>query len=192
MILTGVVLAGGKSSRMGKDKALLSWRNGESMLAHQHSLLADIFGRERVFISGTREGFTAFPDEREGCGPLEGVKVTLENLTRFQDEFGVVFVPVDMPLLTKEDIGTLISSIGRHDAITFEGMNLPVYIQNPRKALQEILGMERCLRGSRFSLKGLYRNLSMAQIRPESPDRLANINTPEDFHVALSTTNSPA
>ena len=67
--LSGIVLAGGRSSRMGTDKAGLSFR-GMTLLEWQVSKLQRL-GIEEIIISGSRGVRDVFP----GRGPLGGQKI---------------------------------------------------------------------------------------------------------------------
>ena len=90
----GVVLAGGRSSRMGTDKAGLLWR-GQSLLEHMRELLQEA-GAVRVLTSGPYVGAGGLPDQEADMGPLGG----LLTLAQTQVDGVYVLVPVDMPLLS--------------------------------------------------------------------------------------------
>jgi molybdopterin-guanine dinucleotide biosynthesis protein A len=77
MRFSAIILAGGQSSRMGRDKALLEV-DGKSLLARQIELVREV-GAAEVFISG-RAGvdYAAFgcgvlQDEFQNAGPLAGI-----------------------------------------------------------------------------------------------------------------------
>ena len=96
----GFVLAGGQSSRMGKDKALLEF-GGRPLIAHAAGILIE--AGLPVYIAGgraeTREALAAHApvigDAEPGLGPLSGV---CSGLASTAGDFGV-FVPVDAPFL---------------------------------------------------------------------------------------------
>jgi molybdopterin-guanine dinucleotide biosynthesis protein A len=94
--LAGFVLAGGRSSRMGRDKALLQL-GGVSMIERAVSKLRTL--TEQVFILGTRAELASFaplvPDLRESCGPLGGMEAAL---SRTDCDWSLV-MPVDMPFV---------------------------------------------------------------------------------------------
>ena len=76
------ILAGGQSRRMGRDKALVSWR-GQPLLAHMVAT-ARAAGAAEVVISGDPAKYAAFgpcvPDQWPGCGPLGGIASVLRFL----------------------------------------------------------------------------------------------------------------
>jgi molybdopterin-guanine dinucleotide biosynthesis protein A len=87
--INGFVLAGGKSTRMGQDKASLNWR-GRSLLEHMVTLLSSSADHVRVV------GRPPLPDRIPDCGPLGGIVTALDS----SDTEGNLVVAVDLPLLT--------------------------------------------------------------------------------------------
>ncbi len=81
MNFCAVVLAGGKSSRMGSDKALLEI-GGQTLLERQIDLAREM-GAEKIFISGragqdySAFGCRALRDKFPGAGPLAGIERAL-------------------------------------------------------------------------------------------------------------------
>lgn len=94
--LTGFVLAGGRSTRMGQDKALLLLEGiplVQRAVAKLHAVASE------VFLLGNREELAPFaplvPDLRESCGPLGGMEAAL---SRASHDWSLI-LPVDMPFL---------------------------------------------------------------------------------------------
>jgi molybdopterin-guanine dinucleotide biosynthesis protein A len=90
----GFVLAGGRSSRMGQDKALLQL-GGRPMLEISLDKLRvlPLAGPPRV--AGARSDAGAIADVHPGCGPLSGIEAALTASAQPLN----VFLPLDMPLL---------------------------------------------------------------------------------------------
>ena len=96
----GFVLAGGQSSRMGQDKALLHFA-GRPLVAHALSILSQ--AGLSVSIAGARpsartslEAFAPVVEDPEpGLGPLAGICAALASTAARY----AVFLPVDLPLL---------------------------------------------------------------------------------------------
>jgi molybdopterin-guanine dinucleotide biosynthesis protein A len=102
MNFSAVILAGGKSSRMGRDKAFLEI-NGQPLLVRQISLAQEA-GASQIIISG-RAGtdYSAFNcqvlvDQSPDLGPLSGIDAALQTVT---DPLLLVLA-VDMPYLTAD------------------------------------------------------------------------------------------
>ena len=72
-----VLLAGGDSTRMGRDKAFIPWSGG-TLLEHQLATLSAT-GAHEVFISARDSakyayaGVSVVCDDEDSCGPLGGV-----------------------------------------------------------------------------------------------------------------------
>ena len=96
--VTGYVLAGGRSSRMGRDKATLDL-SGRTLIERSVEKLRDV--AERVCIVGRRPELAGVagvvPDLREGCGPLAGVEAALEDV---RTEWALLMA-VDMPFVPR-------------------------------------------------------------------------------------------
>ncbi len=116
---TGFVLAGGASSRMGQDKALLPW--GQRTLVEQALATLREAGVERVAIAGARaQELAAFApvvqDAEPGHGPLGGICAALESM---HTEWAV-FLPVDAPLLP----ASLLAYMLHHAQVTGRAVTL--------------------------------------------------------------------
>jgi len=85
----GFVLAGGRSRRMGRDKATLQWHHG-SLLDHAAALLST--AADHVRIVGRED----LPDRLPACGPLGGILTALEAADTEKN----LVIAVDLPLLT--------------------------------------------------------------------------------------------
>ena len=96
----GFVLAGGQSSRMGQDKALLLFA-GRPLVAHALSIFsrAGIAASIAGVRSSARTALEAFApvveDAEPGLGPLAGICAALASTSARY----AVFLPVDLPLL---------------------------------------------------------------------------------------------
>ena len=103
------VLAGGRSTRMGKDKALLQVAGRpllELALDKLRTLGLDASVPPR--IAGTRPDLSSYapivPDLHPGCGPLSGIEAALAATTQPLN----LFLPVDLPLLPAEFLGWIL------------------------------------------------------------------------------------
>jgi len=107
--ITGVVLAGGQSRRMGKDKRFLEW-NGQTFLDRVCGILKDIF--EEVIVVGALQDYDCshlsvryVTDSIPGKGSMGGLYTGLMESTEL---FSFV-VACDMPFLNKDVIRRLCS-----------------------------------------------------------------------------------
>lgn len=104
--MNAFVLAGGKSTRMGRDKALLEWR-GRPLVEHALGKLRAL--GMPAHLLGTRPDLARFapviPDNFPDRGPLGGIEAALG----FTDTELNLFLPIDLPLLPVEFLRWLIA-----------------------------------------------------------------------------------
>ncbi len=100
------VLAGGKSIRMGRDKAMLPFR-GQPLIEHVLHLVRAAGCDPR--IAGSRADLAGYapvlPDLHPGCGPLSGIEA---GLAAAPAGSAVLFVAVDLPLLPASFLALLL------------------------------------------------------------------------------------
>jgi molybdopterin-guanine dinucleotide biosynthesis protein A len=108
MATTGVIIAGGRGRRMGRDKALVEFR-GRPMATHVAAALRTagidvvVVGREEPLA-----GEATIPDDPDsGRGPAAGLLTALRHLSG-----DVVLVAVDQPLLRAETVTALMNMPG--------------------------------------------------------------------------------
>lgn len=99
--MVGVILAGGKSSRMEKDKALLLL-DGETFIKRISDQLKNNF-RSSIIISEKNEdyfsvGLKTHQDIYNNCGPLGGIHSALKN----SETKSVFIISCDLPLITSD------------------------------------------------------------------------------------------
>ena len=103
--VTAFILAGGKSTRMGSDKALLEF-DGETLLTRTLMRARAVAGR--VCIVGAREKFEMFgpviEDVYPDSGPLAGIHAALQSSTT---DLNLVLA-VDMPFLPESALKYLL------------------------------------------------------------------------------------
>ena len=119
---SGFVLAGGESSRMGRDKSLLPFA-GQPLIAHalfilrEAGLPAAIAGTNPQANSVLAAYAPVVDDPRPGLGPLAGICTALAAVAMRY----VVFLPVDLPLLPC----SLIAYMLHHAEITGLAVTVP-------------------------------------------------------------------
>lgn len=175
MEISAAVLAGGYSTRMGRDKASLPFGDG-TLLTHQTRKLQSL-GIEEVLISGTADGI---PDVYPHRGPLSGIHACL--LQAKHD--AVLFLSVDAPLVPEEALLPLIEAhTGGVTLLEHDGEVEPlmgIYDRALAATCEGILQTERT---------SVRRLLDQAQVRRVSytgdPALLFNCNTPEAYQKLL-------
>jgi len=188
--VTAFVLAGGRSSRMGADKALLSFRN-QTLLARALETATAVAGR--VVIVGPRERYAAYGDVVEDsysdCGPLAGIHAAL---AASQTELNLM-LSVDMPLMTAGFLQWLLEQ-SRHaselivvpDALGGQQPLCAVYRQPVHPLAEEALKNGDCKVGHLFS-RAPTRYISETEMRAAgfSPDIFRHVNTFAEYEALV-------
>ncbi len=190
----GVVLAGGKSTRMGTSKALLPF-GPETMLQRVVRLLSPIVSPIVVVAAESQElpdlptSVVVTRDEREGRGPLEGLRAGLKALP--SDVEAAYVTSCDVPLLVPEFVTQMIGFAEHYDiaVMEIEGFAHPlsaVYRRSTLPHVEDLLAHDR-LRPAFLFDAVRTRRVSPAEITTD-PDlqTLRNLNTPEDYRQALA------
>lgn len=190
--VTAFILAGGKSTRMGADKALLEF-DGETLLARTLKAAKAVAGR--VCIVGAREKFELYgpviEDVYSGCGPLGGIHAALQAST---SELNLVLA-VDMPQLPQTALRFVIEQARACDAVVtvprvngFHQTLCAVY----RLEFAELA--EKSLQQGRNKIEPLYASTSVRVLDEAElaevdivPAMFENLNTPQDLERAFRT-----
>ena len=116
MGISGFVLAGGRSSRLGRDKALLPWPPGASAEGNRQTLLQHSIVRLQsvcatVSVCANRDDLpfdgAVIPDALSGSGPLGGIVAALEHSST---EWNLLLA-VDLPFLPVEVLQELVARV---------------------------------------------------------------------------------
>lgn len=189
-MLAGVILAGGKSSRMGVDKSALILPESQiSLLEHSQQQLALICA-ENVFISGASHP-DAFLDLVPNCGPLAGIYSVLNQLQKQNSQINeIIVVAVDMPDIRYTDLDYLVK-MGRESQslCCFYKCFLPLYMPLTTEVIEYLSALfvpqtsEPALsnKQSQYALKRMVNELQGRQIAVLKDAQLDNINTPEQW-----------
>ncbi len=167
--IAGIVLAGGRSSRMGKNKALLEY-NGTSLLNHMMVLLQKA-GLSELYVSGTFDGCKAIPDRQAYEGPACAMYDVWAHLESKAYE-AVLYVPVDMPLLSFKALELLLA---QEEGAYFEEHYLPAFIPTSKFSAYS-KQQERSVRAllNVFEIKAVPLPASLK-------NEMFNANTPENW-----------
>lgn len=173
---TGVVLAGGKSLRMGRDKAGLAFR-GRSLLDHMLDLLAQ-GGVHPSIVSGQYAGYPCIPDAAPDGGPIAGMLAVAEALPGRR----LLFVPIDMPLLDPRLIRRLLTEAVDAVCVRFEDYALPMRL-DANAFVRDRLHAAALESGRRRSVLALQAAVGVESLPLGAEDAAAmgNCNTPAEW-----------
>jgi len=185
-----IILAGGSSTRMGRDKALLAL--GESTLIQSLvTRFVEQIGPVIVVLRpgrelSTQQASTVY-DIYQGAGPLAGLHAGL--MASPDDEN--LLLACDMPLADPELARYMLTRLSDHDAVVPMLARGPeplfaVYRKSCLPAVESSIAAGRLrMRDPLDRLDVLY--IPEDEIRERDPDLRSffNINTPEDYREAL-------
>lgn len=194
----GVVLAGGKSSRMGRDKVTLRY-NGQMLICRMLLLLEELsrtIKLQDILVSGTLaggsvDGYESIPDCLPNLGPLGGIYSILKHVQGQPEAFPawLVVVPVDMPHLTSASLEELLlQATGDVVLVHFEGKELPLVLRLD-EAMFDVLSHTVHDEGDRhsLSLRALFERAqqqskgTIMSVPISNNSIMSNFNTPEDL-----------
>ncbi len=188
--VTAFILAGGRSTRMGSDKALLSL-GGQTLL--ERALRTASTVAKTVVISGSRERYGRYGDVVEDvirdCGPLGGIHAAL-SIT--QTDLNLM-LSVDTPLMGSDFLAWLLeqASASRELVVVPEALGgLQPLAAVYRRALRTVA--EQALKSGDYKIDHLFqlaptRYISEAEIMAAgfSLAVFSNVNTVEEYRALL-------
>ena len=187
--ITGVILAGGKSSRMGQNKALMAL-GGKRLVDRVIEVMRSVFD-ELLLVTNTPEVYAALgvPMVRDVWpekGSLGGVYSAIYHVATPY----CLVVACDMPFLRAAVLRYLITQTAGYDVVVPDvlGELQTLHAIYSKACLQPI---ERRLEANRLRIVGFFpdvrvRTVTASELEPYDPELLAfqNLNTPEEFQAA--------
>ena len=183
---TAVLLAGGESRRMGRDKATVVFRD-EALWRRQLRILRDL-GPDKVFVSARTESSwlpadtELLLDEPPSRGPLSGLTKALVQMQTSH----LVVLAVDMPFVTREQLRLLgsLAKPGRGVVPIIGERAEPLAGVYPAEAAADFA---TALAGTDFSLQRIVRKLAADEkvtlyaVPIEDEHLYRSVNEPSDF-----------
>jgi molybdopterin-guanine dinucleotide biosynthesis protein A len=189
-MVTVAIQAGGKSSRMGRDKALIRLA-GRPLIEHVLSQVQGL-GEETIITTNTPDrlaylGLRMASDQSPVGGALQGLRTALRAASHPR----VLVVACDMPFLRRPLLEHLLH-LSQEDADVVVPKNgrfyEPLHAVYQTRVLPEI---EASLEAGRFRLDSFFPRVDVLPVVGSDLDRLDpqrrsffNVNTPEDLERA--------
>ena len=195
MDVAGIILVGGKSTRMGVPKATLPF-GPELMIQRVLRLLSQV-ARPVIVVAAADQVLPSLPsaahivrDRREGRGPLEGIRAGLEALEGRSEAAYVA--GCDVPTLRAGFVRMLAERLAGHRiAVPVDGQHYhplaAVYRIDVLTEVRELLAADRLRPAFLFQAVDTC-CVPVDQLRSVDPDlsSLDNLNRPEDYFAALT------
>ena len=191
-----IVLCGGKSSRMGQDKATLPF-GPEMMLQRVVRILSlTIDPSSIVVVASSEQILPELPapvivtrDTRSNRGPLEGIATGLRSMPNSVES--VYATSCDVPLMVPEFVAMMFERLGNDDiAVPYDGQYhhplAAVYRPRVLTVIESLLAMDR-LRPRFLFDRVSTTEVQVDDLRQVDPtlSTLMNLNSPEDYQTAL-------
>lgn len=188
MTLAAVLLAGGESRRMGRDKATIKL-NGEPLWQRQLRILRaldpdQIFVSARVAPSWLPPDVELLIDDPPSRGPLSGLTKALAQMRTTH----LLALAVDMPFMTADELERLfdLARLGQGVVSVIGERAEPLAAVYPAVA---IVDFQAALVGADFSLQSLIQKLAatakvqLVRIGNESVHLYRSVNEPGDLNL---------
>ncbi|MGO9139062.1 MAG: molybdenum cofactor guanylyltransferase [Syntrophales bacterium] len=188
--MTGVILSGGKSARMGINKAFLEFE-GKRLIDRTMLTFKDLF-REVILVTNSPLDYLdqdciIVSDIFKDKGALGGIYTGL-----FYASYNHAFVSAcDMPFLNKSFIEHMIECVDRYDVVVPEPPNglQPLHAIYSKRCLPAI---KKLMNADSLKITGFYRGLKTLTVEKETiksfdPEgkMFLNVNTRKDFeHIS--------
>ena len=195
MAVTGIVLAGGLSRRLGRDKAVEPI-DGEPLISRVIRRLEGLTDEIVVVVNNSaRGGQLPLPDAAKvavdvypDSGSLGGI---FSGLSAAKNDWGFV-VACDMPFLNSDLIAHILTQRQYHDAVVpmLGGFPEPTHAAYSKACLPHI---ERRLKSNQLRIAAFFdsvrvRSLAEEEVDQFDPEHLSffNVNTPDDLSRATA------
>lgn len=191
--LNGLILIGGRSTRMHQDKSVLQY-HASNQRDHLFQLLSPICSR--VFLSCNNaqaielsNSYEVLQDIIEGIGPIGGIHAAFKN----NPNAAWLAVACDLPFLSIGTLSYLISHRQKDKQATAfrsgkNGFPEPLLaIYEPAAYPEVALGIEKGM----YSPSKLLLNMDVAWLEVPNENELKNVNDPEAYRRSLSEIRSP-
>ena len=186
--VTGVILAGGESRRMGCDKSLLPVQ-GARFIDHIHQTLSEVFD-EVLLVTNSPELYAEIPcrkvpDIYHAQGALAGIHSGLAHARSEQ----IFVVACDMPFVSATAIRSLCAMADEGDVVIprSERGSEPLHALYSKRCLP---AMERVLDAGRKRIVHFFPDVAVQEVAPEQVAWIdpggrsfLNINTPEEYYA---------
>lgn len=187
--MAAVILAGGQSRRMGKDKPALALGKG-TLLTHAIDLYRPFFEELAVSVNQLGRYDTAgvreITDTYQGIGPLGGLHAALRALPGR----AILFAAADLPYADPALALALFERLAGHDACGImrkDGYFEPLFAVYTDRCLPAV---EACIARGEYALRSIYRHVDLEVVGEEALPQFdmeklfRNVNTPEEYEAA--------
>jgi len=193
--ITGIILSGGKSTRMGENKAFIEIE-GVPIVSRIHNLFKELF-KEVVIVTNQQELFKNFDSKiYSDLLPNKGVLGGLYTGLFFSTFHYSFCVACDMPFIKKSLVQYIIKNIDGEDVVvprTIDGLQ-PMHAVYSKNCLDPI---KNIIEQGKYKIIDIYNRVNVKIIEEKyfisiDPFResFVNVNTPEELRSIISVKES--
>jgi len=188
--LTGIILAGGKSSRMGKDKGLCEF-NGKALVAYAIETLKPLCGKLIISANHFPEKYEQFEvpvigDEIKNIGPMGGIYTCLKHSTTRHN----LVLSCDTPFVGTILLKHLLKQVQNEQVIAPAHHTFLIEPLSSYYATNLLDAIKQAINNHDYKLINLFKSVKfksvlMDTLLPYKVDQsFLNINRPEDLETA--------
>ena len=187
--LFGLVLSGGKSTRMGNDKGLIAY-HGVPQREYLYQLLSEVCEETYISLRGEQEaqvpfGYATLTDENKFKGPFNGILTAYNR----HPEVAWLVLACDLPLINLKALKQLVKERNPNKIATaFANADDPV--PEPLCAIWEPRGLEKAIAylddGNGSCPRKFLINHEPKLVFPEDKNVILNANSQEDYQEVVS------
>jgi len=193
--ITGIILSGGRSTRMGENKAFIEIE-GAPIVSRIHNLFKELF-KEVVIVTNQQELFKNFDSKiYSDLLPNKGVLGGLYTGLFFSTFHYSFCVACDMPFIKKSLVQYIIKNIDGEDVVvprTIDGLQ-PMHAVYSKNCLDPIINI---IEQGKYKIIDIYNRVNVKIIEEKyfisiDPFResFINVNTPEELRSIISVKES--
>jgi molybdopterin-guanine dinucleotide biosynthesis protein A len=184
--ITGIILSGGKSSRLGEEKGLAAF-NGKPLVSYAVEVLEPLCGKLVISANNQLEEYSKFgyqivQDEFKGVGPMGGI---LTCLKKSESRFNLV-LSCDTPFVNTTLFEYLLQEAEHYQVVVprHDGFIEPLCAIYSTNVLWE---MQHCVESGNFKMHEFFKKVDLKAIDIPSglpfysEDLFVNINTQKEL-----------
>jgi len=185
--VTGIILAGGASSRMGKDKGLCEFQ-GKALINYAIDVLTPICGKILISSNNVVEyqkfGYQVVIDEHKNIGPMGGIYSSLRKSSTKHN----LIISCDTPFLSTQLLEYILDNFNNYDIVVPVHGNSFIEPLAAYYSTNIIPNLESSIKRNNYKLINFFNVVKHKSIKVDSmpgfsKELFRNFNTPGDLSI---------
>ncbi len=183
--ITGIILAGGASRRMGKDKGLCEFK-GKPLVTYAIDALIPICDNILISSNNTEDylkfGFDIINDEYKNIGPIGGI---FSSLNKSNTKHNII-ISCDTPFINTQLLEYILKNVENYDIVVPEHGNSYIEPLAGYYTTSIISVLKNSIKAKDYKLMNLFNKVKFKTVRVNSitnysQNLFKNLNTPSDL-----------